>query len=232
MFTFQEILHETFITIVATALLTVGLAIFGKMKENWGWPTIIVYGVVVAACVLFIFGRLWPPAWRERVTDENVELKIREWLADFNLGSTKVETPDGTYFKYEIPPTRGNATITIVRTKDRPGYLTFATRLSLSKEDKSLYDKLTESQRDMLVLQLRSKLAEAKVRYILESDPFTVGAVSRVPITGLTESTFLQQIDDVAFGETLANDTIEIALIGQQKTTQPSPTPSTEASPH
>src|SRR5713101_4684966 len=109
MFTLPELFHETVVAIIASIVMATGVAAWGKMKDKWSWPTMIVAALVVISCVLFIFGRLWPPTWKERITDDNIETKVRQWLDAFNITTGKVND-DRAIFNYSAtkegsPPT-------------------------------------------------------------------------------------------------------------------------------
>src|SRR5439155_26452246 len=113
--TFPELFHSYVVGIIVVILVTATIAFFGRAKEKWSWPTMMLYALVSIACALFIFDRLMqPPHLAVEVIDEgNIESKIREWLDVVGLGRTKV-TDSRCYCNYQMAV---NTPITIGLTK-------------------------------------------------------------------------------------------------------------------
>lgn len=230
MFTFPEFLHETFIALAVSLIMAAGVAIWARVKDKLPWSTMAVYGLVVFCCVLFIFNRLWPPSWKEKVTDDNIELKIRQWLDAFNVNSGRVND-DSTIFNYAATK-EGTPPITIAREKEHPSYITVGTKLGLGKEDQGVYDKLSDQEKTELRMLLGAELSKTRIGMVPDpsSGLWPITIITRIPISpNLYEADFYRGIDQVDFGFILANNTIEIFL-GRFR--QLSPTLNMEASPH
>src|SRR6266478_4786474 len=150
MSTLSEILHETLVGAIASMLIAISIAIYGKMKDKLAWSTTVVYALVAACCVLFLWGRIWPPAWKERVTDENIETKIRQWLDAFNVNSGKVND-EHAIFNYAVTK-EGTPPTTVAIEKQHPHYITIISNITLNKDDQATYERL--SDRDKTEFQM------------------------------------------------------------------------------
>ncbi|HWX17932.1 MAG TPA: DUF2299 family protein [Chthoniobacterales bacterium] len=198
-------------------------------KRRWLAAIFVVIGV---GC--FADG-IYQRSTRDEVTTENIESKVREWLDAFKMG-TRLVPDNNAYFNFEVSPPAGVTSpgMNVARMYDHPHYLEFVARLSVSEDDKAFFSKLSESQKIEFVLELRSELAKAKILAIVDASAgsLIITILHRTPITiGLTESAFLEQVEDVSFAQTTANDTIELGLIRRGKfMPQPSPTLNTGAS--
>jgi len=234
--TLSELLHSTVVEILVAIIMAAAVTTWGRVKDRWSWPTMILYALVSIACVLFIFDRLTQPSIPavEVINEENIESKIKAWLDSFYIGSQKIRD-DKSYFNYQLPAAFTNPPITIARIKDRPRYLTVLARITLAEDDKAFYAKLSEAQKNEVAMQLRSELAKAKTGYILDFAGGLVDSIiyQQVPISNaLTESTFMREINEVGFAAAIVNDTIELTFLRMGKPMLPSLTPDKGASPH
>src|SRR5438552_7451212 len=230
--TFPELFHSYVVEIIVVILVTATIAFFGRAKEKWSWPTMMLYALVSIACALFIFDRLMQPRHLavEVIDEGNIESKITEWLDAFGLGRTKVTDPS-CYFNFQMG---GNPPITIGRTKDHSHYLTFVSKIALDARDQAFLNKLPQEQKAAFLMELRSELAKVKTGYILDPTGalLSVTVHRRIPITAaLNEATFLREIDEIEFAFTLVNDTVELGLLRRGQLMPPSPNPDKAASP-
>ena len=162
------------------------------------------------------------------VNEQNIESKVREWLDAFNLG-TRLIPNNKAYFDFEVSAEPSNPLqMSIVRSHDHPHYLTILTTGVLTDDDKSVYNKLSESQKTEFQLELGAEFSKARISAIVDPSLLSVTVFRRVPITtSLTEATFIEQAREVEFATIAVNDTIELGLIRRGKPMpQLSPTPS------
>jgi serine kinase of HPr protein (carbohydrate metabolism regulator) len=74
-----------------------------------------------------------------------------------------------------------------------------------TKDSQEHFNKLTQLQKEILVQELSIELSRAGIAYTNLTTSFdNVILIRRIPIFGLTESTFMEQFDQMQRGQTLA----------------------------
>lgn len=203
-------MEEIFLIIGVLGVAVGFIALLPMLSTKRRW-IVIISMLVGLASLTDGFYRL---STRDRVTTKNIEYRVREWLEAVDLGPYKVPD-DRSFFMLRTQAVMGNPEITVARMKDRSRYLSlFATR-TLSNDDRAAFNNLSKAAQEKFFLRLRAALAGARFSYVISAPPPTVVVTiyTRIPITNsLTEGAFLDSIDEVGLGATLANDTIELEL--------------------
>lgn len=230
--------------LIVGLLMTASVSVWGRIKDRWSWPMMTVYGLVVFACTLFIFDRLFGRSHvnqtlpeqktEEKVTEQNIQSKTREWLDAFHLNVTRL--PDNPDFYFSFQATGVNKIpMTIVRSKEHEHYLTLLGKIEISPPHRALFDKLSDEEKIRVIQKLRIEVARSEINCAFDP-PGTFNFVAiekRIPITGsLTEAQFMQGAEEMNYGIILVRDTVGLILDSKEKPTLPSLTPSMEASPH
>ena len=168
----------------------------------------------------------------EKITEQNIQSKTREWLDAFHFGVTNIPNDPAFYWGFEVRLSN-KIPVNIVRSKEHEHYLTFIGRVEIVPEHKALFDKLPADKKLYFLERLRVEIARAKISCGFDP-PGTLNVVQiekRVPITDtFAEAQLLDGIGETNYGVILVRDTIGLLLDFEIK--QPSPTPNTEASPH
>jgi len=187
-----------------------------------------ILGIVSIALLLISIAGL-AFLWRgSRITPENIEPRIRQWLDSFNLGTRRLSNPT-CYFEFEVTGQTG-IPIAVLRTKDHGHYITLVSKIDLGSEDKSLFDKLSSLRKEQFVRRLRVEAAKAKIAYAFDRNVGNITIEKRLPITKtFTEADLIDGISEVNFSALIVIETI-VSLLAQQETRPPSPTPDKGAS--
>ncbi len=122
--------------------------------------------------------------------------------------------------------------ILIYRNINRDQYLTIQGTVGLAEGHKVLFDKLAETEKKRLILELRAEISRAKIHTKWEPG-LNITVVRILPVTTLTEGELIDQMDGVHTGMQLIIDTINLALEHgiQEIKPLPSSTACTAASP-
>jgi hypothetical protein len=102
-----------------------------------------------------------------RITPENVEPRIREWLDAFSLG-TRVLNEPAHHFAYEVMAHSG-IPLVVLRTRDHPRYITLLSKIGFGSEHKNLFDRLSPSDQKRFRFELLLESAKAKISYQADS---------------------------------------------------------------
>jgi hypothetical protein len=163
-----------------------------------------------------------------KITTDNVELRIRQWLDSFGLGTRKMSEPN-CFFAFEVTAQTG-IPIAVLRTKGHSHYITLASRIGVGTEHKAAFDKLSESEKSQFIRRVRLEAAKAKIAYSPDTSFETLTIEKRLPITNnFSEADLLDGIGEINFSAIIVLDTIASLLDSGVK--QPSSTPDKATSP-
>jgi len=188
------------------------------------WATALIHGletwqqVILVALFALVFGwalfatfhAIRPKSDAFIVTPENVEPYVRQWLDNFNVTTKKLPGSDQVHFAYLVDY-QDDTRLVILHSKQLSKYLTIQARITISKSHKDLFDKLSEPEKKRFLLGLRAEMSRARINSDMKSFE-TITIVNVVPITTLTESDLIEQIDGVHASELLVIDTINLGL--------------------
>ncbi len=207
----------------------------------WDWIAPLV--LMIVATIIFILKTLFvsKPVELHRtsseenvvITPENVESMVRRWITEFNVTNTPLHITDPpNYFAIQVNPLPQNP-ITLIHTQAHADYLTVLSVLTISPPHKRLYDALSTEARAEFLQKLRIEIARAKILCTTDDSFSSIQIEKLVPITtSLKEGELIQAIQDMNYALILLRDVVVLELNHGQAATQPSPTPSTAASPH
>ena len=211
-------------------LLWLGLDVAGLKKFSPMIHTSTLIGFLLIGGLAFSGWGLYRTFRPRAITLENVEPYIRDWLDGFHIGTRRLEEAS-FHFAFEVTLQSG-ITVAIVRTRDRPNYIIFSSRLTLTPEQKVSFDKLSEQEKESFIRELRLEGAKAKISFSLDRQSNIITIQRQLAITdALSEADLLGSIDEANFSAIVMIDTIEFALKRRQEIKQPPPTPDTGASP-
>jgi hypothetical protein len=134
------------------------------------------------------------------------------------------------HFAYKVE-LQTNVPVLILRTRDHDHYLTLISNVGFTPEQKTLFDNLSEPDKQAFIREIRLEAAKAKIATSLDRASYLWNIERRVPITAqLTEADLLDNLGEVNYSTLILIDTMAQALERRQRTQPPSPTPA--ASPH
>ena len=163
------------------------------------------------------------------ITPQNVESKITEWVDAFGLARQKLSDPSFR-FAYKVVA-QTNVPVLVIRTKDHDHYLTLISNVGFTPEQKTLFDNLSEPQKEAFIREIRLEAAKAKIATSLDRQSSLWTIERRVPITPqLTEADLLDNLGEVNYSALILIDTMADALERRQRI-QPPPSPTPAASP-
>jgi hypothetical protein len=169
---------------------------------------------------------LW---WQSsRVTINNVEQKLKEWIDAFGL-ARRIVTNEKLDFgiQVSIPP---RFIVTIGRPKDRPSYLTLVSSIRLSKEQRALFDKMSEEEKMSIYRAIRLECGRLKIGHHMHENLQVLSIHKLIPITpDLKEARILDSINEVQFSADVVMDTTDSLIkprsqVPNKEASQPSPT--------
>ncbi len=185
------------------------------------WIDPIIYGLVAGGLSAFILVELgfivlpsqvssMQPA--QQVTPDNIEAQTMRWSDTFRLGTKKMDVGD-SYFARTFTLPDGH-TFLVRRTKNLDRYLIFSANITLAQDILGPLARLSHQDQDSIVRQLRREFARFHIQYENVTLPFTMISISRfVPISdALTESSFVQNLEDMDFASAIGQETIITAL--------------------
>jgi hypothetical protein len=176
------------------------IAYLVRIQSSWSGP--ILMGMCATALGIIIFLALdairrLPPR-RVIPNIKNIEFCVRDWLNNFQY-SVKKAPLETTYFRYLVTVDSGTKLL-IGRPKgDLQDYLLIISEMSPTPSDMSLFNKLSDLEKAVIVGNLRLELARRYVGYqnlVIPFDNFFI--IKRIPIREtLTEHEFIAAIDEV-----------------------------------
>jgi hypothetical protein len=201
------------LTLFLVSAAGVGVAFLKRRTSSWLFPSL--YGLAAAALMAVILICLMgasalPKKQPSLITDDKVESAIRGWLDDFGL-STKVVTDQGLVFGMETNLTNGDP-LTIVRLKEHDRYIVVQATLMLAPVHKAILDKLSKEESDQVFRQVNLELALSRIPYQTPEPLTAVTFATRLPLSGITEDSFIEKVDEVESGIIIARSTIVTEL--------------------
>jgi hypothetical protein len=165
------------------------------------WSVMSTHYVLAVLSVAFfvIFAVASYYLWQNsRITPENVEPRIREWLDAFSLG-TRVLNEPAHHFAYEVMAHTG-IPLVVVRTREHPRYITLLSKIGLGTEDKDSFDRLSEPEKKRFRIELNLEASKAKIGYQADSTFENLAIEKRLPITSdLSEANLMDAIGEIHF---------------------------------
>jgi len=192
------------------------LVFFGIDAKTIGkaWQAMSTHYVfaILAAAFFLIFVTASYYLWQSsRITPENVEPRIREWLDAFSLGIRRLTEP-AHHFAYEVTAHTG-IPLVVLRTRDHPRYISLISTVGLGPNHKVLFDKLSEPDKTRFRNELVLEAAKAKIGYQTDSTFEKITIEKRLPITrDLTEANLIDGIGEIHFSALVIINTIGLAL--------------------
>jgi hypothetical protein len=164
-----------------TICFAVGVVVAYLRHEGSQWVSPLLYGVLAWLLTMGIWVivrvlRYIPR--RQRITDKNLPLIIREWIDDIGV-KVQSKKDDLTDFTF-IVTTDGNWVISIMRVRETPEYLTFT---GYYKEEVQNFSHFTDKEKIEARLAIRLELSRAVMGYTSQDflEGFTI--FRRLPIS-------------------------------------------------
>jgi len=173
----------------------------------------VLYGVVAFASLLIVRREVATHlrTRQARVTPENIEGKVREWLDAFGLTVRKLPEKDApdAFFALVVTFSSG-AGVIVARPTERPRYLVVQVNLGVNEVHQKAFGELTEEKQKRLIRQIRSEMSRARVGWSGIGMPLTtIRLIDRLPITlDLTESAFIAKLEAMEHGTILAENVL------------------------
>jgi hypothetical protein len=192
------------------------LIFFGVDAKAIGkaWQSMSAHYVfaILAASFFLIFVMALYYLWQNsRITPENIEPRITEWLDAFGLTRQKLSEPS-CYFAYKVV-VQTNVPLVVLRAKNHDRYLTFVSNVGFADEEKTLFNNLSEPKKEEFIRGMRLEAAKAEIGTSLDRSSYIWTIERRMPITAnLTEADFIQNIDAVNYSVLIIIDTIGTLL--------------------
>ena len=92
------------------------------------------------------------------VSDKEVYENIRGWLDDPAFTFQR-KMSDDCLFQFVVSEAQGRRPVTVSRTKAKPGQLSLGTAITLGDEHQKKYDRLSNTEKDKIVHNLRIEMA-------------------------------------------------------------------------
>jgi hypothetical protein len=201
----------SFIGCLASVLGFFGIDVKAVEKA---WDAMTTHSVLALLSVVFflIFIAASYYLWQNsRITPENVEPRIREWLDAFSL-ATRVLNEPAHHFAYEVTAHTG-IPLVVLRTKEHPRYITLISKMSLGPEHADLLNQLSKSDQKLFRHELILEAAKAKIGYQSDTAFENVIIEKRLPITSdLSEANLIDAISEVHFSALVILNTVALRL--------------------
>jgi hypothetical protein len=201
------------------AILILGAgAMLALLKTKW--PELapkVLYGIAGATCVavlIFTFtGRAILSTEQRQIKPENVETEIKTWISSFGYAFVSMSDNE-SYFTLRVTLPSGKP-IMVSRTKQRDQYITVRGAVAIAPQHLTILTKMPQAQVTRIRHGLAIELARSKIGFV-ETMPLQLIMVEkRIPITtALTESMFMDTVDEVELAQTLVIETV-LREIGQ-----------------
>lgn len=186
-----------------------------KSKQS-KWATPVLYGISSFAAILVIsfvlVGHGLLSREQPQTNMENIEENLKAWTNTYSMGIQK-QSDDKFFFTYKV--TLQNGTLVWVgRPKDKNKYLNFQSVIMLSPEHNALAEKLTQQQLERVTDYINVEMAKSGMGFAFVRLPSRGMFIARgVPISSnLTETTFIDTLDEMDRGVLLCKETLKIAL--------------------
>src|SRR5579863_4498784 len=157
-------------------------------RKGWPWAIPILYGFGIFALVTFsLIGlQIWftpGPNLSERITTENIEGHVRNWLDGFGLGVQR-QTDASALFEFVVSVRNGNR-IVIERTRDRDRYLSIQGSMNVSPEHAAIIGKLSDAQSLQMFDEITLEMARSKIGFQVETAPKSSRVQSVIAFKGI-----------------------------------------------
>jgi len=178
----------------------------------WGLIGCGLVAVIVVAFVLLT--RIPRPA--PEITATNVETNIRTWLDSFHLSSKKMDDPQSLF---ALVVTLDNGTrMVIARPKLLDRYIVLQSSITISQEDKAIFDGLPLEERAIFAARLSAELSRTGMGFTMDLAQNNITLTRRVPITSnLTEGTFMENFDEMDSAKILVLRTVVLMLLDAKR---------------
>lgn len=187
---------------IYAALIFGGGAVLAYLKlAHPAWFTAGLWGLVGSALITFIVVAfvIWRrlPKLPPEITPENVEAKIREWLDSFRFSIKREVNPEAIFALVTAP--ENGLPVVIARPKTFDRYIVIEASVTISPEDRILFDRLSEEEQGIFAARLSVELSRNTMGFVMDLRTSSVISLQRrLPITSdLTESTFMAAVDEV-----------------------------------
>jgi hypothetical protein len=137
-----------------------------RSSEGMGQRLVSMVETSRATQMLVFLLLVWSPYVFERVledktTTNNIEVRVRDWLDEFNVTARRVSGETSTVF-FQFDATLPSGTnLTISRLKERPRLLVVSGRLVATDEQRSQISSLPRQAQERLFLLVQRELAAA-----------------------------------------------------------------------
>ena len=196
----------------------------------WKWG--LVFAIAISTFTLSVFGLYRsfakPPqptaiTPANVITTVNVQDYIRKWSDDYSLKQrvfSSRELPPEAIFMIEITMGNGNRVL-VERVKDHDTYIVFSTGKMTSQLDLDTIAKLSPEELDQIDTEMNLNLALTYGSAHWIDERFKAFRMEKyVPITSLTEETFMSAMQDVQKAMVVAQNTLHLGLVrARQKRT-------------
>jgi hypothetical protein len=181
-------------------------------KPRWAEPVTagLTAFAIIAVGLYFLKAGSVLPSWSSRtaVTPENIESVARTWLDHFQFPTQVMPATSDNYFG--LVAMTGTVPVSIFRPTSHDQTLVFETQLFLSKDQGKVFSGLSTDQQDHVRRVLALELGRLGLSYQL-TDPLTLTLARHTPITtGLTEDTFMEQVQLVLSASVVAGAALNL----------------------
>ncbi|SRR6266496_2433036 len=200
-----------FIGCLASVLAFLGIDAKSIEKAWSAMSTHYIFALLSITCFLvFVFSLYY--LWRSsRITPENVEPRIREWLDAFSLG-TRVLNEPAHHFAFEVMAHTG-IPLAVLRTREHPRYITLLSKIGLGPEHKGLFDRLSPPDQKRFRIELMLDAAKAKIGYQADPTFENFSIEKRLPITSdLSEANLMDAVGEIHFSALVLLNAIALRL--------------------
>src|SRR6266545_3857299 len=201
----------SFIGCLASVLGFFGIDVKAVEKP---WDAMTTHSVLALLSIVFflIFVAASYYLWQNsRITPENVEPRIREWLDAFSLG-TRVLNEPAHHFAFEVMAHTG-IPLAVLRTREHPRYITLLSKIGLGPEHKGLFDRLSPPDQKRFRIELMLDAAKAKIGYQADPTFENFSIEKRLPITSdLSEANLMDAVGEIHFSALVLLNAIALRL--------------------
>lgn len=196
-----------------------GLVLALLKKKGSAWFAPALYGLIgcglVAVVVIAFVVLTRIPKPPPDITSENVEANIRTWLDSFGWSTKRVDDPLATF---ALVATLDNGTpIEIARPKAADHYISLASALVFTPEQKEQLDKISKAEANQLADDVKIEMTRMKTGYEMRQ-PESITLSRQILISNnLTEGVFLQNIEEMDSAIALAKITMVRSLQAHTK---------------
>ncbi len=152
----------------------------------------------------------------EKISEQNVESYVRNWLDDFTVSVQKQEN-DKFVFDYEVTaPMNANAGVKLEvaqRKQPHDKWLVIHAGIDFDGESKVRISNLNRHERDQIVGLMSIELAKSGVVYAIDPELKSVNINTSVPVTdSLNEDTFFREMEKVDNAVIIAENFVKAQL--------------------